>query len=124
MSVLMSSGLSSFSEGTLKLLLEQVEKKYNQVLLEDQNLRSRIQSINAISIGLIALLVGIIHNKDWEEQSMNYFVCLIIFLFYNAILFFLTYLLQPKTGEWLVSALIGDIKLQNNDKEILSELYI
>jgi len=119
-----SSTLSSFSEATLKLLLEQVEKKYNVILTEDQSLRSRIQSINAISIGIIVLLVGIIHNKEWEDQSMNYFICLVTFLLYNAILFFLTYLLLPKTAEWSVSALINDLKNFKSDKEVLSELYI
>lgn len=106
---LVKENLQSFSVDILKLLLEQSEKKYNTLLADDTALRSRIQSINAISIGLVVLLVSIIHNKDWYEEAMNYFIVLVVFLIYNAIIFFLTLIMKPTIGGWTVDQLVPNI---------------
>ncbi len=116
--------LSELSTDAQKLLLEQAEKKYNLLLTDDQSIRTRIQSVNAISIGLIVLLVSIIHNKDWNDYANNYFIALVIFLFYNAIIFFLTFILRHKIGNWSAEEIIKSVPAENIENDSLSQIYL
>jgi len=106
-----------------KIVFEQVEKKYTLLLADDQTIRSRIQSVNAISIGLIVLLVSIIHNKDWEEYANNYFIALLIFLFYNGVIFFLAFTIKHKISNWDADLLITDNLKDLAESTCLTKIY-
>jgi len=119
----MKNSIETLPIDAQKVLLEQTEKKYNLLLADDQSIRSKIQSINAISIGLIVLLVSIIHNKDWDDQANNYFVALVIFMLYNAIVFFLPFLMRPQTGAWYINEIVSSLNTDDPNNIHVSAIY-